>query len=151
MNPIVIDPELILISLDVNNQEEGISALARLLNKKELVKPGFEQHVVEREKVYPTGLPTLIPVAICHTDAEFVNQSALAIATLKKPVVFSEMGNPDGKLNVEVIFVLALNDPKEQVVWLQKLVVLFQNEGSLAAIRNAVSAEMLVDYLKTNL
>jgi PTS system galactitol-specific IIA component len=151
MTDLLISPDLIEISLEVKSKEDGISILSQKLTDNGLVAEGFCQHILDREEKYPTGLPTSIPVALCHTEADYVNRSALALATLKNPVLFHEMGTPENELAVEVIFVLALKDPKDQVPMLRKIVSLFQNRETLRNIRYAVSGDVLSDYLKQSL
>jgi PTS system galactitol-specific IIA component len=40
------------------------------------VEEGLPNAVLARERQYPTGLPTKIPVALCHVEAEFVKQTS---------------------------------------------------------------------------
>ena len=48
---------------------------------------------MKRESVYPTGLPVgEINVAIPHTDPEHVNNAAICLGILEKPVTFNVMG-----------------------------------------------------------
>jgi PTS system galactitol-specific IIA component len=147
MSDLIINPDLIETSLDVKDKEEAISILSRRLLEHGLVDEGFTNHIIEREKNYPTGLPTSIPIALCHTEAQYVNQSALALATLKRPVTFQEMGSPEHELAVEVILILALKEPKDQVSMLRRIVTTFRNHETLATIRNANSSAALSDYL----
>jgi PTS system galactitol-specific IIA component len=148
MAEVLISPGLIEIQLDVPDKEAGLSILCEKLLSTDLVEEGFYQHIIAREESYPTGLPTSIPVALCHTEAQFVKSSALAVATLKSPVMFQEMGTPENLLGVEVIFLLALKDPKDQVAWLKKMVGLFQNRSALEKIRHAGSRDELSEFLK---
>ena len=148
MCSLVISPDLIEINLDVKDKEEGISLLGQKLMERGLVENGFSKHLIDREKNFPTGLPTSVPVALCHTEAQYVNQSALALATLKHPVTFQEMGTPENELAVEVILVLALKDSKEQVPMLRRIVTLFKNDKILTNIREATSRNALSDQLK---
>jgi PTS system galactitol-specific IIA component len=59
------------------------------------------------------------------------------------------MGNPDGIVKVEIVFLLALNDPKEQVSWLKKMASIFKDETALKAIKDAPSAEVLAAFLSS--
>jgi len=145
---IIIDEKLITVNLDIQSKEEGIEFLSNEMDKMGFVKEGFKENVLEREKKYPTGLPSKIPLAICHTEAKFVKHNAIAVATLKTPVEFDEMGNPNQKLNAEMIFLLALNDPKAQVLWLRKLAKLFQDEKALTMIRESSTKKKLAANLK---
>ncbi|MFR0063869.1 MAG: PTS sugar transporter subunit IIA [Veillonella parvula] len=61
------------------------------------IKKGYGQRGVhpliqDREKEYPTGLPSTPPgIAIPHANYEMVNKTTLAIATLKEPALFHNM------------------------------------------------------------
>ena len=92
-----------------------------------------------REETYPTGLPTSIPVAVCHTEARFVRRSALAVGTLATPIRFQEMGTPERQVDAEIIFLLALADPKDQYR-AKKMAGVFKDRAALAAIRDATSS-----------
>jgi PTS system galactitol-specific IIA component len=148
MADLIISPDLIEIALDVADKEQAISVLSQKLLERDLVDEGFTEHLIDREKNYPTGLPTPIPIALCHTEAQYVNQSALAIATLEHPIVFQEMGTPENELAVEMILVLALKDPKDQVPTLRRIVTTFKDIDVSTKIRNASSSDMLSDYLR---
>ncbi|PWH19299.1 MAG: PTS fructose transporter subunit IIA [Anaerolineae bacterium] len=147
MATILIDADLIEINMDVSTKEDALLSLSNRLLEKDLVEQGFYQHIIEREEQFPTGLPTSIPIALCHTEAIHVKKSALAVATLKRPVIFQEMGTPEKTLDVEIIFLLALKDPKDQVHWLKKMIGVFQKEEALHKIRSASSPNELSLYL----
>ncbi|MDA4633637.1 PTS sugar transporter subunit IIA, partial [Escherichia coli] len=68
--------------------------------------------VLAREAALPTGLPLGLDnnVAIPHTDPEHVLKPGLAMATLCRPVAFCNMEDPEEKLQVSVVFLMALND-----------------------------------------
>jgi PTS system galactitol-specific IIA component len=87
-------------------------------------------------------------VAICHTEAQYVKQSALAVGTLVTPIAFLEMGTPERTVNAEIIFLLALNDPKQQVTWLRKMVTIFKDQATLRRIRDAEDPSQLLQMLK---
>ena len=103
--------------------------------------------MLDREKVFPTGLPTIIPMAICHTESEHVNSSAIAVGTVESPVAFQEMGTPERTVMAEIVFVIALKNPKDQIPWLQKMMTVFKDEATLSTIRNADNSEELVRFL----
>ena len=149
MSEIIIDEKMIELALVANTKETAIKALADKLKELDYVKDGYFENVIKREKDFPTGLPTVIPVAICHTEAQYVNQSALAVATLATPVGFREMGTPDRDVQAEIIFLLALNDPKDQVPWLKKMVTIFKSKEALQTIKTANDKAVLAEYLKT--
>jgi PTS system galactitol-specific IIA component len=138
--------ELTEVGFAASNKEEVIKLLSDKMNRMGYIEKGFEEAVLAREREYPTGLPTNIPVALCHVEAEYVNQTALAVATLKKPVEFHNMGDPKMVLPVEIVFLLTIVDPKKQVVYLRKMMELFKDD-TLLKIKDADSKEELVSIL----
>ena len=58
------------------------------------MKNEYVEAIKQREKEYPTGLPSTDPVvAIPHANYEMVKKTTLAIATLNEPVLFENMEN----------------------------------------------------------
>ncbi len=47
-------------------------------------------------------------VAIPHTDSKHVNESNVAVGILKNPVKFNSMIDPKDRLDVELVFLLAV-------------------------------------------
>jgi galactitol PTS system EIIA component len=148
MGGIVISDKLIEIGIGTAVKAEAIKILADKLKAEGYVRDGYYENVMKREEVFPTGLPSVIPIALCHTEAQYVKQSALAVGTLKKPIEFCEMGTPDNFVKVEMIFLLALNDPKEQIPWLQKMMATFKSKEDLEKIKNASDPKSLAEYLQ---
>lgn len=147
----LINEELILTDLNCLTSEEVIDALSERLYRAGYVKQGFAEAVINREREFPTGLPCEIPVAIPHCDPANCKHSGIALGLLKKPVAFGEMGVNDRKVLVDIVFLIALNDPDQQVVWLKRLTDLFQNAKLLrelqATTSNLEAAELLRKHL----
>jgi len=149
MGKIIISEKLIELGIDTPDKGKAIKILADKLKAMDFVKEGFYENVMKREETFPTGLPTIIPIALCHTEAQYVKQSALTIGVLKTPIQFHEMGTPENLLNVNMIFLMALNDPKDQIAWLQKMVIAFKSKETLEHIQFATNKRKLCKYLKT--
>jgi len=129
-------------------REEAIGALASLLQTHGYVRETFAQAVLEREKVFPTGLPTQpIGIAIPHTDAEHVKRAALAVGILPQPVQFEEMGSPGTFVDVSVIVVLAIPDPKAVMPVLRQLAGSFQNREFLQGLQAARDQSTVLDLV----
>lgn len=148
MGSVIIDEKLIELGLDAPNREEAVRIVADKLYALDYVHPGYYENVIKREQEFPTGLPSVIPVAVCHTEAQYVKQSAMAVATLLHPIEFREMGTPERSVRAEVIFLIALNDSKQQVPWLKKMVTVFKSEPTLRAIKEAKDPAQLAEYLR---
>lgn len=149
MADIVISRELIELGLEADTKQEVIRQLGGRLRALGYVTDGYCENVIKREEEFPTGLPTIIPVALCHTEAQYVKRSALAVGTLARPVEFKEMGAPDRNVKAEIVFLLALNDPKDQVPWLKKMVTVFKSKEALDQIKEAEDKEELEAFLKS--
>ncbi len=144
----MLKKELIKIGIDCKDAEEVIRTLAQAFVDTGVVKESFIEAVVEREKVYPTGLPAVaFDIAIPHTVSEHVIEPAMAVGVLAHPVKFSQMGSPDIKLHPQLLFMLAITDPKEQITLLRKIMKLLQNEELLNNVKNAKTPEEIMDLL----
>ena len=58
----------VAIEADAQNWEEAIKFCGEALIANNCIGQGFVTACIEREKSFPTGLPTVIPVAIPHAD-----------------------------------------------------------------------------------
>ena len=107
----VLDINLIFVNLETNSFKDLIMLMGEALYENGYVKEKFTYTVIEREKKFPTGLETLIPIALPHADANFTLKKGIAIATLKKPVIFHNMGEPKNFVQVRIVLmpVLTLN------------------------------------------
>ena len=143
-----IRPDLIAVEMAADDKEQAIRQLTSMLEAQGYVKETFIDAILEREKVFPTGLPTEdIQVALPHTDVEHCLKPGMAIGTLKKPVEFIEMGTLDRIVNVSMIFVLTITIPHDQVVWLARLATLFQKPGFLMYLKQLGDAQLFSNQL----
>jgi PTS system galactitol-specific IIA component len=147
-----IHSDLVVVGLEAKDKEEVVRKLAAMLLEKGYVKESYANAVLAREKLFPTGLPTQdVHVAIPHTDVEHCIKPAIAVAVLKQPVEFFEMATLDKLVHPEIIFLLSIVRPKDQVEWLQRLVSLFQQEGFLAELRKSKDAASCYQLLYSSL
>lgn len=144
----LFDERLLFFNLEVLSRKELLEKVAMELEAKNFVKPSYKEALLARELKYPTGLPTeVIKVAIPHTDPEHVNRSVISITKLKNPVQFHEMGNHDQLVEVEIVFTLALNDSKNHLDVIQKLIGLFSNQEIMWKLKQASSKQELLDVV----
>ena len=147
-----IDESLVALNMQCRSREEVLKKLCDLLYQEGAVGKDFFQAAWEREESFPTGLPTEgVKVALPHPGTEYVNYSALAVGILKNPVEFRNMANPDEILEVEMVFLLANDDPKGQVDLLKRLALLFGQPDKLAKLKAMQSPSDVVAMLKTEL
>ncbi|WKY47758.1 PTS sugar transporter subunit IIA [Eubacteriaceae bacterium ES3] len=131
------------------SQLEAVKLAALPLYELNLVKESFTDAVLEREKSFPTGLPTEIGVALPHTDSIHVLEEGISILTLKDGVEFQEMGNPKKSVSVDIIFLLAIKNPAKQLGILQKIITIIQNKEILKKIKAADNPEKVYNLIKT--
>jgi len=125
---------------EVKTSEDAIRVLAEELYQHGYVKDAFKEAVLTRERSFPTGIPTEIPVALPHADAEYCERPAIALGLLSEPVSFGLMGGEDGEtVETRLVFMISLPDPKGQMVMIQRLVKLFREKDCLVGLHNTES------------
>lgn len=108
------------------------------------VKDSFVEAIIRRENLYPTGLPTeSLKIAVPHTDVDHVEKPCICIAKLAEPVAFKVMGDNHTDIAIDMVFMLALNDPKAHLDVLQKVIQLFSDKAVLAALKEARTARQI--------
>ena len=145
----LLQEEHIQINGIVRDQFEAIALAAEPLLGDGSITEDFIEAAVERERVFPTGLPTKIGVALPHTEAKYVLKESVSIVTLKNTVVFAGMGNPKESIPVNIVFLLAIQDPQKQLGVLQTIVTIIQNEKVLHKIKDAKEAKTIYNLIKT--
>lgn len=141
--------DLITFDLEANNYEEVIEKIGNDAYKKGYVKSGFADAVLQREKLYPTALPTnVLKVAIPHPiERDTVKKSAIIVTKLKNPVNFVLMGSDNEMVPVDIVFTLAVNGGQHQLHILQDLVSLFSDENAMEKIKLANSPKKMMNTL----
>lgn len=150
----LLDPSAILLNLEAASSTEVIERLGGTLNDLGCVRDDFVQATLRREATMPTGLPLggSINAALPHVDLEYVKQPALALATLKQPVVFYNMAETDREVPVRLVIMLALDKPESQVDMLRQIAEVLQNPAivtQLTAARNADDILSILGRLET--
>jgi PTS system galactitol-specific IIA component len=144
----ILKEDCIIENLEAATKEEAITAMCRVLFSKGYVKDSFEAAILERERLYPSGLPMEgHKIAIPHTDAEHVNESVILFARLSGPVEFSSMGDPDEKLQVALVSMFALKEKKKIGFLLDVLINAYSDNDTLDAILKASSAREIYHIL----
>ena len=144
-----LNEQSILIGLDADNSEQVIRELGEKLRIQGFVKDNFVEAALEREANMPTGLPLGgdYNAAIPHVDIEYVNQSALGLATLKNEVVFYNMVEADEEVPCRLVIMLALDQPKSQIEMLQSVAAVLQNSEIIKGLVEAGSTEEVLSIL----
>ncbi|MGG5316108.1 PTS sugar transporter subunit IIA [Enterococcus sp. AZ072] len=119
--------KILLINEEVENWQDAIRKTSKKLYDEGFVNDEFGNQCIEREKKYPTGLNTLAPIAIPHTDSDFVHESAICLLKPRNKVSFVSMEDSSTKIEVNYILNLAIKDNKQQVPVLSKVIGLFND------------------------
>ena len=143
------DERIALFNVEASSSEEVIKIAADELYKRGIVKENFYEHVMLREKEFPTGLATdKYGVAIPHTDSKYVNRSQIEFILLKSPVKFKNMGNVSEDVEVTHVFMIAMSKPHEQSEILVKLMEMFADEELMQKMHECSSDSEYESILK---
>ncbi len=144
--------DMVIAQLKAKNKKDVIADMSSLLFEKGYVKETFFEAIMEREQKFPTGLVMKeINVAIPHTDAEHVIKPVIVVGSLAAPVDFYEMADPEAKIKVDIVFLIAINESHSQPQLLQKLMSIFQDNGLLSSIKHSSSSSAIISHIKKNL
>lgn len=144
MSHVEVSPELVFLSLRTATDEECLEVMASRMVALGYARPSFPGAVIAREKVYPTGLPTAgAGVAIPHADAEHVIRPGLAIGILADTISFGLMGGDGERVPVDLVLMLAINDPARQVEVLEAVSKLVQDSDELARLKTCTKEEVV--------
>lgn len=146
---VYLDEKLVCLNICAADSEAVIRKLSEMLYACGAVKDSYSDAACERERHFPTGLPTRgVYVAIPHAEAEHVNYTALAVATCSPPVPFGNMADPEEKLPVELVIMIAVADSSQQVTMLQHLADAFGESETLLALKEAETPAEIVQLLR---
>ncbi len=135
----LLEPTATFFGLTAANAAEIITHLGNRLYEAGYVRDSFVAAALAREQELPTGLPLAgqVNAAIPHTDIEHVLKAGLALATLAEPVTFQNMAIPAEAVPVQLVFLLALDQPKAQIEMLQEIASLLQQPAVVARLMEA--------------
>lgn len=122
---------------------EAISLCGNALLEAGLVGESFITGCMEREKEYPTGLPTDIPTAIPHCKDESIVQNSICFLRLDKPVMFRRMDDDEESVETDMIFNMAIKDPNEHLDALSNLMGFLTDEQAMLQCRTLSDEEVL--------
>lgn len=118
--------EVIVMDTDAGTMEEAITLAGAEMHRRGYVSSRYAEKCIEREKSFSTGLPTEIPVAIPHTDEDYVNRNCLCFQRVKQPVTFVEIGGTD-PLPCEMVINMGLVGAGSQVAMLSRMMEVLQD------------------------
>lgn len=89
-----------------------------------------------------------VGIAIPHTDKSHVYKGAVAIGILKKPVKFYQMGTTDEVVMARLVFMLAVDDPEEHLVFLQRILQVLQDSNTLKQLTECTKKQDVIHIIK---
>lgn len=100
------------------------------------VKEAYLESILNREAEFPTGLMTRvgIHIAMPHTEAHLAEKETIVFIRSKEEVIFQHMIDPSEEVRTRLIFNIVVKDPTHQVIFLTKLMKLFQNKELLSQL-----------------
>lgn len=141
--------KMILLDYEAKNREDLLTKLSRYLYDSGYVAETFANAILEREKEYPTGLPTEgVKVALPHTYPVHTKRPCILVVNLRNPIAFKEMGNGVNDILAELVFAIVVTEPKSQIMSLQKLMGIFTKKELLLELKNAVTVRDTYAILK---
>jgi PTS system galactitol-specific IIA component len=138
-----LTPNLISLHYTAKDSTDVITHLGKLLFDAGYVHETFIKAALDRESRLPTGLPLSgdVNAAIPHTEVEHVMKPGLAMATLTAPVSFQNMISPEEAVPCQLVFVMALDQPKAQIEMLQEIAGILQNTATIERLISATTFE----------
>lgn len=132
-------PSSVALHYEAGDSKEVITHLGKLLFDAGYVRETFVDAALDRESRLPTGLPLSgdVNAAIPHTEVEHVLKPGLAMATLSTPVTFQNMVSPEEAVPCQLVFVMALDQPKAQIEMLQEIAGILQNPAVINSLMSA--------------
>ena len=143
----------LVFCLEADNQEQLFDQVATLLEEKKVVTDTYRSALIEREKMFPTGLDMeflgkdLPNVAIPHTDTIHNLTENVVVVRLAKPVTFHNMIAPDKEVEVSLLFFIINNSSSSQTNILAQLMDFFTGNGHLEALSKITEPEALYKYI----
>ena len=143
----------LVFCLEADNQEQLFDQVATLLEEKKVVTDTYRSALIEREKMFPTGLDMdflgkdLPNVAIPHTDTIHNLTENVVVVRLAKPVTFHNMIAPDKEVEVSLLFFIINNSSSSQTNILAQLMDFFTGDGHLEALSKITEPEALYQYI----
>ena len=143
----------LVFCIEADNQEQLFDQVATLLEEKKVVTDTYRSALIEREKMFPTGLDMeflgkdLPNVAIPHTDTIHNLTENVVVVRLAKPVTFHNMIAPDKEVEVSLLFFIINNSSSSQTNILAQLMDFFTGNGHLEALSKITEPEALFKYI----
>lgn len=136
-----INKDLIWLDVTIDNTDQLFEIVAEKTNLMGYTNSNFLEKIKLRERKYPTGLKyENHAIAIPHTDPETIRKQFIAVVIPKNKLHFYLMDEPNKKTAIDIVFILGLNNPENQLTVLQEVIKMIQDEKH---IRQLIAAKTI--------
>lgn len=138
---------------DFVSLDQAFKCLSKIFLERGLVKQGYLEALMEREKNYPTGIDlTAVSqefpnIAIPHTESMYCNATKVIVIKLERDIVSKDMMNPDKDLNVKYLFMILNKDGGEQSNILAKIMEFATNKDNISMLSASDSLDSIYDVV----
>lgn len=138
---------------DFVSLDQAFKCLSKIFLERGLVKQGYLEALMEREKNYPTGIDlTAVSqefpnIAIPHTESMYCNATKIIVIKLERDIVSKDMMNPDKDLNVKYLFMILNKDGGEQSNILAKIMEFATNKENISMLAASDSLDSIYDVV----
>lgn len=144
-----LNVNLIIPDLEAESSEDVFQQMGSKMISEGYCKDTFVEALKERESEFPTGINMGdIGIAIPHTNKQHVKKGGIAIGILKDPVHFYQMGTTDEPVEAKLIFMLAVENPKAHLEFLQRILVVLQDQNVLQKIMQTKDKQQVISIIK---
>lgn len=140
----------IFVDVPGENFKEVLYNVAGDLHNRNVVNEGYEEAVLDREKVFPTGLEfPKYCIAIPHTDSKYINKDAIAVVKPANKIVFRDMATNSKNLEVEIFLLLLISENENQVKVLSSVIRNFADEEFYNNLLETKDKNQILNFIKT--
>ncbi|WP_429973937.1 PTS sugar transporter subunit IIA [Enterococcus sp. AZ163] len=148
-NQMLSKNEIHAIITEETNRDQLIYQLAGEMAAHGMVEDCYGKSVLEREREFPTGVPTPVPIAIPHSERSQVFKAGIGVAVLKNSAKFASMEDPNLFLEVKVVFMLAASLNDEHLYMIKDIMEIIQDTQvvqQLLAAKSPEEVESIMHY-----
>lgn len=141
--------DVIILNSNASSWEELFNEVSEYLLKNGIVKNGYKEFLINREKEFPTGLKfnDSFAIALPHADIQYSNKQCAVIVKPNKEIWFNRMDEKSETVKVDIIVFLIITDAKTYNKFLSNLMILFQNPKVQNIIKEG-KLDLLAEELK---
>lgn len=139
----------IFLNLKAEKKERVLQILGNAMIEEGYAEAGYIEALIEREQEFPTGLDIKgVGIAIPHTDADYVKKAGIVLAVLEKPVSFYRMGREEELIEVQLVFMLAIENPEAHLGYLQQILAVIRDTDVLKKLTEAKEKSEVIEIIK---